>query len=324
MFTLSDLKNAASLVYRHMLPTPQYNWPLLSKHAGCNVWVKHENHTPTAAFKVRGGICLLDSLMASDTQIDGIISATRGNHGQSLSFAASKVDMPVTIVVPECNNVDQNRLIKGFGANLVVHGEDFEAAREHSLLLQKQKQLTAIASFQQELVLGVATYAYELFNALTNLDTVYVPIGMGSGICGLIKTRDLLGLDTEIVGVVSKGAPAFKLSFDAGQIIQTPSADTMADGVATRKPMDEAFEIIKRGASRVITVSDLEIAQAMQLYYQATHNVAEGAGAVSLAGLLSEHDKMLGKNIGVILSGGNIDFESFARHINSAVSTLAD
>ncbi len=324
MFTISDLEQAASLVYRHMLPTPQYNWPLLSEHTGCEVWVKHENHTPTAAFKVRGGICLLDSLMASETQVDGIISATRGNHGQSLSFAASKVGMPVTIVVPECNNVDQNRLIKGFGANLIVHGEDFEAARAHSLLLQQQEQLTAIAPFQPELVLGVATYAYELFNALTTLDAVYVPIGMGSGICGLIKTRDLLGLDTEIVGVVSTGAPAFKLSFDAGRIITTPSADTIADGVATRAPMEEAFEIINRGASRVITVSDLQIAQAMQLYYQTTHNLAEGAGAVPLAGLVSEQEKMAGKKVGLILSGGNIDFENFSRHINSANNNIVE
>lgn len=317
MFELTELEDTARYIYQYMEPTPQYNWALLSQKLGCEVWVKHENHTPTAAFKVRGGICLLREIMANDKQPKGIISATRGNHGQSLSFAAGKVGLPVTIVVPECNNSDQNLLIKSFGANLVSYGKDFEEARKHSINLQHKFGYQAIAPFERELVLGVATYALEIFSKLKDLDTIYVPIGMGSGICGLIKTRDLFRLNTKIVGVVSSGADAFAQSFKAGKIITTDSANTLADGVATRAPMAEAFEIIKQGASRVITVTDQEIAQAMYLLYQTTHNLSEGAGAVSLAGLVKEKSLMKNKKVGVILSGGNIDFISFSKHIQS-------
>lgn len=317
MFNLKELEQAAKIVYKVMPETPQYNWPLLSKITGCDVWVKHENHTPTAAFKVRGGICLMNHLMKMPNKPNGIISATRGNHGQSLSYAAKRIGLPVTIVVPECNNIDQNTLIESFGAHLIKYGKDFEAARLHSIELQHQKNLTAIAPFERNLVLGVSTYALELFSKVLDLDTVYVPIGMGSGICGLIKTRDLLGLKTKIVGVVSKGAPTFKLSFDAGKIIPTDFANTIADGVATSSPIAEAFDIIKSGADRVITVNDEEIAKAMYLYYQTTHNLAEGAGAVPLAGLMKEKSIMKGKKVGLILSGGNIDFDSFCKHINS-------
>jgi threonine dehydratase len=320
MFTLKELQQAAETVYKVMPATPQYNWPLLSQITGCNVWVKHENHTPTAAFKIRGGIVLVDQLMQKKNKPKGLISATRGNHGQSLSFSAKRADLPVTIVVPECNNIDQNRLIESFGAKLIIHGKDFEAARQHSILLKENSGLYAVAPFEQSLVLGVATYALELLSAIKDLDTVYVPIGMGSGICGLIKTRDLLGLRTKIVGVVSEGAPTFFQSFNAGRIIPTDYANTIADGVATSTPLEEAFEIIKAGADRVITVSDEEIAKAMYLYYQTTHNLAEGAGAVPLAGLMKEKVKMENKKVGVILSGGNIDFTSFTQHIHSIKS----
>jgi len=319
MFSLKELEIAAGIVYQYMPATAQYNWPLLSKEAGCEVWVKHENHTPTAAFKVRGGLCLLDKLSQNQKAINGIISATRGNHGQSLSFAARTIGLPVTIVVPECNNQDQNKMIKGFGANLVVHGKDFEAARAHSMKLQSSLNYLAISPFERELVLGVATYALEFFTAIKELDTVYVPIGMGSGICGLIKTRDLLGIKTEIVGVVAEGAPTFSLSFTAGRIIKTDNAVTIADGVATSAPMEEAFDIIKQGAARVITVTDYQIASAMYQYYRTTHNLAEGAGAVSLAGLMKEKTAMKSKKVGVILSGGNIDFNSFSKHISTVL-----
>jgi len=317
MFTLSELESAAKNIYQVMPATPQYNWPQLTKHTGCNVWVKHENHTPTGAFKVRGGIQLLSQLKQLPEQPQGIISATRGNHGQSLSFAGNRTGMPVTIVVPECNNPDQNKAIKGFGANLVVHGEDFEAARKHSLKLQQECGYKIIAPFERDLVLGVATYALELFTKLKNLDTVYVPVGMGSGICGLIQTRDLLGLKTKIVGVVAEGAPTFALSFAEGKIINTEQANTLADGVATRAPIEQAFEIIKKGASRIITVSEQEIAQAMYCYFSTTHNLSEGAGAVPLAGLMKEQEKMRGKDVGLILTGSNIDYDSFCRHIAS-------
>jgi len=317
MFTLDELKQASDLVHSVFQATPQYNWPQLSENLGCEVWVKHENHTPTTAFKVRGGLVLINALMKSNTPPKGLISATIGNHGQSLAFACKRVGLPITIVVPEGNNEDQNRAIRSHGANLVIHGHDFEAARQHSLVLQKELGYRAVAPFERELVLGVATYALELFSAVKDLDTVYVPIGMGSGIAGLIQTRDLLGLNTKIVGVVAKGAPTFALSFAAGKIINTDGADTIADGVKTRSPMPQAFDMIKRGAECIVTISDNEIAKAMRQYYLTTHNLAEGAGAITLAALIQEKQLMQGKKVGVILTGGNIDYQRFVQYIDN-------
>jgi len=317
MFSLAQLKQASDLVHGVFPATPQYNWPQLSEACGCEVWVKHENHTPTTAFKVRGGLVLIDALMKSDNPPKGLISATIGNHGQSLAFAGNRAGLPVTIVVPEGNNEDQNRAIKSHGANLVIYGHDFEAARQHSLKLQHELGYRAVAPFERELVLGVATYALELFTQVNDLDTVYVPIGMGSGIAGLIKTRDLLGLKTKIVGVVATGAPTFALSFAAGKIINTDTAQTIADGVKTRSPMQAAFDIIKQGCDHIVQVSDNEIAQAMLQYYQATHNLAEGAGAITLAALIKEKEKMFGKKVAVILTGGNIDYQRFTQYINT-------
>jgi len=319
MFTLEELQQASNLVHSVFSATPQYNWPQLSGFCGCRVWVKHENHTPTAAFKVRGGIVLIDSLMKSTTPPKGLVSATIGNHGQSLAFAGKRAGLPVTIVVPENNNEDQNRAIQSHGANLVIHGHDFEAARQHSLKLQHELGYRAVAPFERELVLGVATYALELFSHVSNLDAVYVPIGMGSGIASLIQVRDLLGLKTKIVGVVADGAPTFALSFAAGKIINTEQANTIADGVKTRSPMKEAFEIIKDGCDHIVQVSDNEIAEAMLQYYQATHNLAEGAGAITLAALYKEKDKMLAKKVAVILTGGNIDYQRFTQYINAII-----
>jgi len=317
MFSLDELKQASSLVHSVFPATSQYNWPQLSEASGCEVWVKHENHTPTTAFKVRGGIVLIDALMKSENPPKGLISATIGNHGQSLAFAGKNAGLPVTIVVPEGNNEDQNRAIKSHGATLVIHGHDFEAARQHSLQLQDELGYRAVAPFERELVLGVATYALELFNHVSDLDTVYVPIGMGSGIAGLIQVRDLLGLHTKIVGVVALGAPTFSLSFTAGKIINTDTAQTIADGVKTRSPMEEAFEIIRNGCDHIIEVSDNDIAKAMLQYYQATHNLAEGAGAISLAALNKEKVKMKSKKVAVILTGGNIDYQRFTQYIDA-------
>lgn len=317
MFSLSELEQASQLVHKVFPATPQYQWPQLSQNLGCEVWVKHENHTPTTAFKVRGGIVLIDHLMKSSQPPKGLISATIGNHGQSLAFAGNRVGLPVTIVVPENNNEDQNRAIKSHGANLVIHGHDFEAARQHSLKIQHELGYRAVAPFEREIVLGVATYAFELFKHVDSLDAVYVPIGMGSGIAGLIQVRDLLGLNTKIIGVVAEGAPTFALSFAAGKIINTEQAHTIADGVKTRSPMVEAFDIIKTGCERIVQVSDNEIAQAMLHYYQATHNLAEGAGAVSLAALTQEKETMKAKKVAVILTGGNIDYQRFTQYINA-------
>ncbi len=316
MFSLDELLQAHDLVHSFFPGTPQYNWPQLSENMGCEVWVKHENHTPTTAFKVRGGIVLVNALMKSAQPPKGLISATVGNHGQSLAFAGKQANLPVTIVVPENNNEDQNRAIKSHGANLIIHGHDFEAARQHSLQLQHELGYRAVAPFEQELVLGVATYALELFNAVKEIDTVYVPIGMGSGIAGLIQVRDLLGLTTAIVGVVAKGAPTFALSLAAGKIINTETAETIADGVKTRSPMSAAFEIIQNGCERIVQVSDNDIAKAMLQYYQTTHNLTEGAGAIALAALNKEKAQMIDKKVALILTGGNIDYKRYTQYIN--------
>ena len=322
MFTLPELKQAADVVHQVIQPTALYNWPQLCKSTGCDIWVKHENHTPTTAFKVRGGVHLINQLLKDKNKPKGIISATRGNHGQSLSFAGTRANLPVTIVVPECNSLDQNRAIITYGAKLIVHGKDFEESRQHSIGLQQECDYVLIPPFCRDLVIGVASYAYELFNTLKDLHTVYVPIGMGSGISGLIKTRDLLGLKTDIVGVVAQGAPTFAQSFSAGKIIPTQTAETIADGVATSSPMEESFDIIKKGAARIVTVSDQQIAAAMFQYFEQTHNVAEGAAATPLAALNKEKLLMKGKKVGLIFTGGNIDFNRFQQYVNPFLKEL--
>lgn len=311
MFDLAALEAAAALVHAHMPPTPQYAWPLLAARVGCEVWVKHENHTPTGAFKVRGGLVFMARLAREDPGCPGIVSATRGNHGQSLAFAGARFGIPVTIVVPHGNSVEKNAAMRGFGATLVEHGRDFDEAREHAEALARDRQLSFAPSFAPDLVKGVATYALELFRAAPPLDAVYVPIGLGSGICGLIMARDLLGLTTEIVGVQSTAANAYALSLAAGRVVPTSSAETRADGMATRIPDPQAFEIIRRGAARIVQVTDDEVAEAIRSYWTDTHNLAEGAGAASLAALMQERDRMRGKRAGVILCGGNIDLALF-------------
>ncbi|WP_342737259.1 threonine dehydratase [Bradyrhizobium sp. B117] len=313
LFTLGELEAAAQLVHRAVPPTPQYAWPLLAKRTGCEVWVKHENHTPTCAFKVRGGIVYMDNLSRSPTKVTGVISATRGNHGQSIAFSASRAGIPATIYVPRGNSTDQNAAMRAFGAAVVEFGRDFDQALAECHRVAHEQGLHFIPPFNRDQVKGVATYALELFRAIADLDTVYVPIGMGSGICGLITTRDLLGLKTEIVAVVARQAPAMALSFAAGEPVPTNSAQTFADGVATRDPCQEAVAIIKRGAARVLQLSEDDIAEAVRSYFQDTHNVAEGAGAAPLAGLMQERARMAGKRVAVILSGGNIDASVYLR-----------
>jgi threonine dehydratase len=273
--------------------------------------VKHENHTPTGAFKVRGGLVYLERLKRERPNTPGIISATRGNHGQSLAFAASRHGVPATIYVPHGNSVEQNRAIRGFGAELVEHGEDFQAAREEAYRRAETNGLEIVPAFHPDLVLGVATYALELLRKAPDLEILYVPIGQGSGICGCILARDLLGLKTEIVGVQATEAPSYALSFAARAVVTTKTSNTRADGVATRIPDAEAVAIICKGASRVVQVTDDEIASAMQAYWTDTHNLAEGAGATALAAALQDKARNRGKRVGLILSGGNIDFDRF-------------
>jgi threonine dehydratase len=311
--TLDELDQAAALVYRVMAPTPQYAWPKLRKRAGCTVWVKHENHTPTGAFKVRGGVVYMDRLMRSQPKIAGVVSATRGNHGQSISFAAARAGVPATIYVPHGNSPDQNDSMASFGARLVAFGQDFDEAKHEAFRVATAENRHFITSFNWDLVAGVASYGLELFRAVAKLDAVYVGVGMGSGICSLITVRDLLGLKTEIIGVGAVTAPATALSFEAGKPVTTPSARTFADGIATREPVADAIETIHRGAARFVKVSEDEMAEAMRVYYDDAHQVAEGAGAAPLAALLQERGRMANKNVGVILSGGNIERARFSQ-----------
>jgi threonine dehydratase len=311
-FSLADLEAAATTVYDVMAPTPQYAWPLLAEQCGCEVWVKHENHTPAGAFKVRGGLVLMAQLAREQALPAGMITATRGNHGQSIPFAARAHGVPVTVVVPEGNSREKNRCMEGWGAQLVVHGADFDIARQEAARRAEADGLMFVPSFHPALAVGVATYALELFRAVEDLDTVYVPVGMGSGICGLIRTRDLLGLDTEIVGVVSAHAPAYARSFERGEVVQTDTARTFADGMACRMPNQQALNVIRRGAARIVEVSDAEVAQAMRDFYRTTHNVAEGAGAAALAALSREAEMQRGRRVAVILTGGNVDADVLA------------
>ncbi|MDE1936319.1 threonine dehydratase [Bradyrhizobium sp.] len=311
MFSLAELERAQEIVHAAMPPTPAYTWPLLAQRLAADVVVKHENHTPIGAFKVRGGIVYVDRLKREQPQTAGIISATRGNHGQSLAFAAKRNRLPLTIYVPNGNSTEKNRAMKAFGAHLVEYGADFQESREEAERHAKREGLHIVPSFHRDLVLGVATYALELFRAAPDIDVLYVPIGQGSGICGCILARDLLGLKTEIVGVQSAEAPSYALSFAAGRVVSTNSSNTRADGLATRVPDSEAFEIIRNGASHIVQVSDDEIAAAIRAYWIDTHNLAEGAGAAALAAALREKTRLGGRRVGLILSGGNIDFELF-------------
>jgi threonine dehydratase len=306
-FTLDELAYATELVGRWVPPTPQYAWPLLGKAIGAQVWVKHENHTPTGSFKVRGGLVYTDRLRSRSPDVAGMVSATRGNHGQSLAFAGRARDLPVTIVVPFGNSPDKNAAMRGFGAEVIEHGHDYQAAREFSVELARERVLDPVPPFHPDLVLGVATYARELFAAAGELDAVYVGVGMGSGISGLIRVRDLLGLHTDIVGVVASLAPATALSFAAGAVVTTETANTFVDGVACRVPDAGAISAIVAGATRVVQVSEDATAEAVRLLLATTHNVAEPAGAIALAGLIAEREAMRGRRVAVIQSGGNID-----------------
>jgi threonine dehydratase len=312
MLTLAQLDAAADLVHAVMPPTPQFCWPLLAARSGVELFVKHENHTPIGAFKVRGGLVYMADLRKSEPGVTGVISATRGNHGQSVALAARRHGLAATIVVPHGNSREKNAAMRALGAELVEHGDDFQAAAEHAAELAETRHLHFVRSFDERLVAGVASYALELLRGVADIDTVYVPIGLGSGICGMIQTRDALGLGTRVVGVVAAGAPSYALSFAAGKPVSTNSADTMADGLACRVPAAPAVEIILKGAERIVTVEEDEIRAAMRHLFTDTHNIAEGAGAATLAALLKEKARMEGKRVAIVLSGGNIDRALYA------------
>ncbi|MGE0258689.1 MAG: threonine dehydratase [Alphaproteobacteria bacterium] len=310
--SLERLEAAAAIVHAVVPPTPQYCWPLLSRRIGAELWVKHENHTPVGAFKLRGGLVYLDALRRADPGIAGVISATTGNHGQSIAYAATRLGLAATIVVPHGNSPEKNRAMRAFGANLVEHGHDFQAAYEYAAARAEAGNLHMLRSFDPLLVLGVASYGLELFRGADRLDTVYVPIGLGSGICGVIAAREALGETAEIVGVVAENAPTYALSFAAGRAVPTNSADTMAGGLAVRVPDEEALAIILKHASRIVTVSEAEMRAAMRTIFTNTHNVAEGAGAAAFAAAFKERGRLAGKRVAAVLSGGNIDRALFA------------
>lgn len=310
-----ELEEAAALVHGVLAPTPQYCWPLLASRAGAEVWVKHENHTPTGAFKVRGGLVLLDRLKREKPGLSGVISATRGNHGQSLAFAGRRHRVRTVIVVPHGNSRDKNAAMRAWGAELIEHGRDFDEARVHASDLAAAQGLEFVGPFHAALVAGVGSYALELYTAVSQLDEVYVPIGCGSGICGLIAWRDALGLATRIVGVVAERADCYARSHAAGQPVETASADTFADGMAVRVPVPAALEAIRAGCERIVTVSDDEIRAAMRHLFTDTHNLIEGAGAAPLAALLKEGARE-GRRFAVIASGGNIDREAYLSAIS--------
>ena len=309
---LAELDAAARVVYATMPPTLQQRWPLLDARCGTAVWVKHENHTPIGAFKVRGGLVYFNDLCRTGTP-PGVVAATRGNHGQSVAFAAGRYGIPVAVVVPHGNSESKNRAMQALGAELIETGEDFQAAYEAATAVAVDRGWHMMPSFHPLLVRGVASYSLELLRKAPELQVLYVPIGQGSGICGAIAARDALGLRTSIVGVVSSGAPAYARSWDAGRAVECVVSTRVADGMACRVPNTDALEEIRRGAERIVEVSDEEVEEAMRALYEDTHNVAEGAGAAGLAALLKERERLRGRTAGVVLSGANVDSTVFAR-----------
>jgi len=307
MFTLAELEAAVPVVRAAMPPTPQFAWPLLRQRTGVDVVVKHENHTPTGAFKVRGGIVYVDRLKRERPQVKGVITATRGNHGQSLAFACGRAGIACTVVVPFGNSTEKNAAMQAFGAELIEHGRDFDEARERAAEIAQERGYEYGKSFDKDLVVGVATYAHELFTAEPKLDAVFVPIGLGSGICGMIGARDALGHKAQVFGVVSDRANTYKRSLDAGRLVPTNSALTFADGMAVRIPDAQAFAIMQAGMAGLIEVTDDAVADAIRALYTDTHTLAEGAGAAAFAALMRERDKLKGKRVAVIVSGQNID-----------------
>jgi len=311
--SLDSLEEAAALVYRHLAPTPQYRWPLLDQRVGTAVWVKHENHNPTGAFKVRGGLVYLHDLCRGGDKPDGVISATRGNHGQSVGFAARTYGVRAAVVVPIGNSDDKNAAMRALGVEVIERGRDFQESHEIANEICAERGWHRFPSFHPQLVRGVGTYALELLRAVKDIHTVYVPVGMGSGLCGLISARDALGLDTRIVAVVSDRAPAFALSFAQGRPITHEASTRIADGMACRTVDESALAIARRGAERVIRVDDDEVEAAMRALFTDTHNTAEGGGAAALAALIKEKETMRGRNVAVVLSGGNVDSDVFSR-----------
>ncbi len=313
-FTHEDIEAAQRTVYAAMPPTPQYAWPLLDQRLGATVWAKHENHTPAGAFKIRGGLTYFESLARDRPEVRHVVSATRGNHGQSVGFAARRHGLAATIVVPHGNSVEKNAAMRALGVTLVEHGDEFQTASEHAALLAERDGLHRVPSFHRDLVRGVATAYVEFFDALKDAppDVLFVPIGLGSGFAGAAMARAHCGVSTKLIGVVSSHATAYRDSFIAGRPVESPVSTVLADGMACRTPVPEALELIRREADDVIAVSDDEVGEAMRVLFTDTHNVAEGAGAAALAAALQQQERWRGQRVGIALTGGNVDAAMFA------------
>ena len=317
--SLSQIREAQTVVYRHMPPTPQYSWPLINQRLsteqkpGVDAWIKHENHSPVGAFKLRGALVYMDWLKQTKPDLVGVVAATRGNHGQGVGMAARLLGLKAVIVVPHGNSKEKNRAMLAQGVELVEHGRDFQESLEFASTLAEERGFTMIDSFHERLVMGTATYALEFLEAAPQLDVIYLPIGLGSSICGVVSARNALGLKTEIVGVVAAQSPSYALSFAQHQVVEAPSLTEIADGLACRKPNPLAMEVIWENVARIVEVPESAIAEAMRVLHQDTHNLAEGAGAAGLAAALKEKHQLQGKRIGIVLTGGNVDREMYER-----------
>jgi len=311
--TLEQIYEARDVLARSMPPTPQYSWPLINQRLGTEAWIKHENHTPVGAFKLRGAILYVDWLATTQPSIKGVVAATRGNHGQGVAMAARLRGLSCVIVVPHGNSAEKNRAMQAQGAELIEHGQDFQESLEFARGIAPERGLAMVDSFHERLVLGTATYALEFFSGAPKLDAVYVPIGLGSSICGLSAARNALGLATEIIGVVAAASPSYALSFRERRIVEAPARTVIADGLACRTPNPAAMEVIWANVARIVAVDEAEIECAMRALHQDTHNLAEGAAAAALAGALKEKERNRGKRIGMVLTGGNVDAGVFAR-----------
>jgi threonine dehydratase len=311
--TIDEIKAAQDLVYSVMQPTPQIVWPLLCERLGTEVWVKHENHTPVGAFKARTAVVYAAELFRGTSKITGLVTATRGNHGQSVALAARRFDVPAHVVVPRGNSAEKNAAMRAQGANLIEFGSDYQEAKEHAKILADERGWHFVPAYHRDIVKGVATYWLEFFSAVASLDIVYVPIGQGSGICSCAAVRNGLNLKTRVVGVVAEGAPAYALSFEAGRKVSAAVTTLLGDGMACRVPDDDSLAVVLENVERVVTVSEEEMGRAMKMYFTDTHNVAEGAGAAGLAAALKEKHILNGERVGLVITGGNVDHDVFAR-----------
>jgi threonine dehydratase len=317
--TLAQIHEAQAVLYRHMPPTPQYSWPLINERLETEAWIKHENHTPVGAFKLRGALVYVQWLKHNRPELKGVVAATRGNHGQGVAMAARLHGMKAVIVVPHGNSKEKNRAMIAQGAELIEQGHDFQESLEFARTLAADRDLAMIDSFHERLVMGTATYALEFFVAAPRLDRIYVPIGLGSSICGVAAARNALCLTTEIIGVVASGSPSYALSFAQHQVVEAPSETLIADGLACRRPNAQALDVIWANVARIVEVSDIEIAEAMRIYFQDTHNLAEGAGAAPLAAALQQKPQNTGKRIGIILTGANVDLDIYNKVLSEAI-----